>query len=58
MLIRGAILMTSHRIYNKVPPSDWDSVFKTAKEMGLNCIQTYVIWNLHEHKQGNISWTG
>lgn len=42
----------------KVPPSDWDSVFKTAKEMGLNCIQTYVIWNLHEHKQGNISWTG
>ena len=32
----------------RVPPSDWDGVFKQAKALGLNCIQTYVTWSQHE----------
>lgn len=41
-----------------MPPSDWDGVFKQAKELGLNCIQTYVTWSQHEHKRGEVSWEG
>jgi beta-galactosidase GanA len=25
---------------------------------GLNTIQTYFMWNFHEHEQGNITWEG
>jgi hypothetical protein len=42
--------------YPRVPPEDWDRVFKMAKEMGLNTIQTYVFWNYHEHHEGNVTW--
>merc|ERR1719253_2182496 len=47
--------------YPRVLPSDWDRVFKLAKEMGLNTIQTYVFWNVHEPHladRGNASWSG
>jgi hypothetical protein len=50
MLSHDALTRCIHTIvhYPRVPPEDWDRVFKMAKEMGLNTIQTYVFWNFHE----------
>ena len=44
--------------YARVLPSDWDSVLELAKGMGLNTIQTYVMWNFHEPHRGNLTWSG
>lgn len=29
-----------------------------VSKQGLNTIQTYVFWNFHEHKRGNLTWEG
>eukprot|EP00931_Biecheleriopsis_adriatica_P078401 TRINITY_DN51862_c0_g1_i1.p1 TRINITY_DN51862_c0_g1~~TRINITY_DN51862_c0_g1_i1.p1 ORF type:complete len:888 (+),score=109.52 TRINITY_DN51862_c0_g1_i1:39-2666(+) len=47
--------------YPRLMPADWDRVFHLAREMGLNTIQTYVFWNVHEPllaDRGNASWSG
>jgi hypothetical protein len=47
--------------YPRIVPADWDRVFQLAKGMGLNTIQTYVFWNVHEPhlaNRGNASWSG
>lgn len=32
----------------------WPSLIKKAKEGGLDVIQTYVFWNLHEPQPGQV----
>lgn len=32
----------------------WPSLIKQAKEGGLNLIQTYVFWNIHEPVEGQV----
>ncbi|QHN77602.1 Beta-galactosidase [Arachis hypogaea] len=36
----------------------WPNIFKKAKEGGLNVIQTYVFWNIHELVQGQFNFEG
>ena len=33
----------------------WPSLISKAKEGGLDVIQTYVFWNLHEPQPGQVS---
>lgn len=33
----------------------WPKIIKRAKQGGLNTIQTYVFWNVHEPVQGKVS---
>jgi len=40
--------------YFRVPPSDWRRRMRLFKEMGGNCIATYVPWSIHEPKEGTI----
>ena len=35
----------------------WPSLIAKAKEGGLDVIQTYVFWNLHEPQPGQVSQT-
>ena len=51
MLISGAI----H--YPRSTPAMWPYIMKMAKDQGLNTIQTYVFWNLHEHTQGALDFS-
>ena len=51
MLISGAI----H--YPRSTPAMWPYIMKMAKNHGLNTIQTYVFWNLHEHTQGVLDFS-
>jgi hypothetical protein len=52
MLISGAI----H--YPRSTPGMWPYIMKMAKNQGLNTIQTYAFWNIHEHKQGVLDFSG
>ncbi|XP_071173386.1 beta-galactosidase-1-like protein 2 [Mytilus edulis] len=39
--------------YFRIPEDYWDDILKKAKAAGLNTIDTYVPWNLHEDRPGN-----
>ena len=44
--------------YSRGTPTTWDHTMQLAKEMNLNTIQTYFMWNLHEHEsKGTFSWS-
>jgi hypothetical protein len=47
LLIAGAI----H--YPRSSPGMWPYLFKKTKEAGINTIDTYVFWNLHEPVEGH-----
>ncbi|OWM76581.1 hypothetical protein CDL15_Pgr005545 [Punica granatum] len=44
--------------YFRVLPEYWEDRLLRAKALGLNTIQTYVPWNLHEPKPGKIVFEG
>lgn len=46
LLLSGAI----H--YPRSTPAMWDDMMRRSKAAGLNTIETYVFWNLHERQQG------
>jgi len=46
LLLSGAI----H--YPRSTPGMWRSLMERSKEAGLNTLETYVFWNLHERRRG------
>lgn len=44
--------------YPRVPKIYWRDRMKKAKAMGLNTINTYVFWNLHEPTKGKFDFSG
>ncbi|KAK7404379.1 hypothetical protein VNO78_05239 [Psophocarpus tetragonolobus] len=38
--------------YPRSPPESWPDILDKAKHGGINVIQTYVFWNIHEPEQG------
>lgn len=44
--------------YFRVLPQYWEDRLLRAKALGLNVIQTYVPWNLHEPRPGNWNFDG
>ncbi len=52
MLVSGAI----H--YTRSTPGMWPSLMKRSREAGLNCVETYVFWNLHERTRGVYDFSG
>ncbi|XP_009107264.1 beta-galactosidase 11 [Brassica rapa] len=44
--------------YPRSTPEMWPSIIKRAKQGGLNTIQTYVFWNVHEPEQGKFNFSG
>lgn len=44
--------------YARVPRAYWRDRLKKAKAMGLNTIETYVFWNLHEPSPGHYDFSG
>ncbi|GAB4853176.1 hypothetical protein Ancab_017363 [Ancistrocladus abbreviatus] len=60
LIINGKreIIFSGSIHYPRAPPDDWDDLIERAKEGGLNCIQTYVFWNLHEPVKGKFDFSG
>lgn len=54
ILIDGkpVFLLSGELHYYRRPQKDWQHLINEAKEMGLNCIATYVPWILHEEEEG------
>ena len=44
--------------YARVPRVYWRDRFRKARAMGLNTVETYVFWNLHEPKPGKFDFSG
>ncbi len=51
-LISGAV----HYFRNL--PDTWSDIFKKMRAMGLNCVETYCAWNMHEKHQGEFDFSG
>lgn len=52
LLLSGAI----H--YPRSTPEQWPDLLRRSREAGLNTIETYVFWNLHETRQGVYDFSG
>ena len=44
--------------YTRVPRELWRDRIRSAKQAGLNCIDTYVFWNVHEPQPESYKWDG
>jgi len=44
--------------YPRVPQGLWRDRLRAARQAGLNCITTYVFWNLHEPEPGEFNFQG
>ncbi len=44
--------------YARVPRADWRDRLQKARAMGLNTVETYVFWNLHEPQPGVFDFSG
>ena len=44
--------------YFRVHPDYWKDRLLKLKAMGLNVVETYVAWNMHEKKEGEFTFEG
>jgi beta-galactosidase len=44
--------------YFRVPQAYWDDRLYKLRAMGLNTVETYVAWNMHEPRPGKFDFTG
>ncbi|KAL2460097.1 Beta-galactosidase 3 [Abeliophyllum distichum] len=60
LIINGQrrILFSGSIHYPRSTPDMWEGLIQKAKEGGLDVIDTYVFWNLHEPSPGNYNFEG
>ncbi|GER42336.1 beta-galactosidase [Striga asiatica] len=60
LIINGTreLLFSGSIHYPRSTPKMWPDLIRKAKEGGLNVIQTYVFWNIHEPVQGQFNFEG
>ncbi|KAA8535989.1 hypothetical protein F0562_028467 [Nyssa sinensis] len=60
LIVNGTrkLLFSGSIHYPRMPPEMWPDIIKKAKMGGLNVIQTYVFWNIHEPIQGQFNFEG
>ncbi|KAJ6801516.1 beta-galactosidase 7-like [Iris pallida] len=60
LIVNGTrrILFSGSIHYPRSTPEMWPSLITKAKKGGLDVIQTYVFWNLHEPVQGQYNFQG
>ncbi|KAL3505338.1 hypothetical protein ACH5RR_035179 [Cinchona calisaya] len=52
------ILISGSIHYPRSTPDMWEDLIMKAKNAGLDVIDTYVFWNIHEPTQGNYNFEG
>ncbi|GMY05449.1 beta-galactosidase 13-like [Fagus crenata] len=55
---RRELLFSGSIHYTRSTPEMWPDILTKAKQGGLNVIQTYVFWNIHEPEQGKFNFEG
>ena len=51
-------LISAEFQYYRTHPSRWEDTFKKIANAGMNAIQTYIAWNLHEPRKGEYRFDG
>jgi beta-galactosidase GanA len=41
--------------YPRAPRTEWHTILQEAKSNGINLIQTYVFWDVHEPQKGMLT---
>lgn len=44
--------------YFRMPKEEWRGVLWRAKQAGMNCVDTYFAWNVHEPQEGQWNFSG
>ena len=44
--------------YFRIPPAYWEDRLRKLLAMGLNTVETYVAWNVHEPRPGEFDFDG
>lgn len=44
--------------YFRIPREYWRDRLQKAVQLGLNCVETYMAWNLHERREGRFDFSG
>ncbi|KAL8478827.1 hypothetical protein ACS0TY_030633 [Phlomoides rotata] len=52
------ILISGSIHYPRSTPEMWEDLIKKAKEGGVDVIETYIFWNVHEPSPGNYNFEG
>ncbi|PNS08544.1 glycoside hydrolase family 35 protein [Solilutibacter silvestris] len=52
------VIRAAEMHYARIPHEYWRARMKMARAMGLNTIQTYVFWDLHEPEPGHWDFSG
>ncbi|CAA6663225.1 unnamed protein product [Spirodela intermedia] len=55
---RRELLFSGSIHYPRSTPEMWPDIIAKAKRGGLNAIQTYVFWNVHEPQPGQLNFSG
>lgn len=60
LIINGQrkVLFSGSIHYPRSTPEMWEGLIQKAKDGGLDVIDTYVFWNLHEPSPGNYNFDG
>ncbi|XP_074325969.1 beta-galactosidase 13-like [Apium graveolens] len=60
LIINGSrqLLFSGSIHYPRTQPEMWPDLIQKAKAGGLNVIQTYVFWNIHEPVEGQFNFAG
>ncbi|KAL0422907.1 UNVERIFIED_CONTAM: Beta-galactosidase 13 [Sesamum latifolium] len=60
VIINGSreLLFSGSVHYPRSTPAMWPDIIRRSKEGGLNLIQTYVFWNIHEPVEGKFNFEG
>lgn len=60
VLIHGqrTLILSGAIHYARSTPAMWPELMRQSKEAGLNTIETYVFWNLHERERGIFDFSG
>lgn len=55
---RRQLLLSGAVHYPRSTPGMWRRIFRESRAAGLNTVETYVFWNLHEHCKGRFDFSG
>ncbi|MBT0668481.1 beta-galactosidase [Novosphingobium profundi] len=56
--VAGRQVISGSMFYPRIPRAYWRDRLKKARAMGLNTIETYAFWNVHERAPGTFDFTG
>ena len=55
---KRTLILSGAMHYPRSTPAMWPDLMKRSKEAGLNTVETYVFWNLHERERGVFDFSG